>query len=63
MMSAPHLINTPPRSYRDYLAKRGYEPIHITRANKRGGHLVLGNSTQPVSVVPGRKGSFRGHLA
>ena len=49
-------------SYREFLASKGIQPVHIERTMKRGGDLVLHSSSEPVKVAPGRKGQFAGYL-
>jgi hypothetical protein len=49
-------------SYRDFLASKGIQPIHIERTQKRGGHLILRSSCAPIETAPGRKGAFAGYL-
>lgn len=44
-------MNAPARSYRDHLAKRGYEPLQIVRTEKAPGDKVLGSWCRPVASV------------
>lgn len=44
-------IVTTPRSYRDYLAGRGIEPLAIERTEKAPGDLVLSSWCRPVASV------------
>lgn len=48
-------------SYRDFLARKGYQPLHIERTMKRGQDLILRSSCAPVETAPGRKGAFAGY--
>ncbi len=49
-------------SYKDHLARKGLEPLHIHRTVKRGGDLILGNAVMPLRVAPGGKGRFAGYV-
>lgn len=49
-------------SYRDFLARKGIQPLKIERTAKRGGDLVLA-PVAGVQIVPGRKGQFAGYCA
>jgi hypothetical protein len=49
-------------SYRDYLDRKGYQPLHIERTQKRGGDLVLRSWALPAEEAPGRKGQFAGTM-
>lgn len=40
-------------SYRDVLARKGYQPIQIERTEKLGGDVVLRSWAAPVEHVPG----------
>lgn len=47
-------------SYRDVLARKGWQPLRIERTMKRGQDLVL-KPVAGVDTVPGRKGRFAGY--
>lgn len=49
-------------SYRDFLARKGYQPLHIERTQKRAGDVVLHSWALPVEQAPGRKGQFAGTM-
>lgn len=48
-------------TYKDVLARRNIRPAHPERTLKRGGDIVLGNSTRPAVTVPGKPGQFAGY--
>lgn len=48
-------------SYRDFLDRKGIQPIQIERTQKRGQDLILRSSCVPIETAPGRKGSFAGY--
>jgi len=50
-------------SYKDFLARKGIEPLHIERTTKRGGDIILRSWSKPAETVPGRKGSFAGYCS
>lgn len=47
-------------SYRDFLARKGIQPLKIERTMKRGQDLVL-LPVSGVETVPGPRGRFAGH--
>lgn len=47
-------------SYRDVLARKGYQPIHIERTQKRGGDVVLHSWARPAETAPGKRVQFAG---
>lgn len=40
------------KSYRDYLALKGLEPIVIERTAKQAGDFVMVSSCKPLEIVP-----------
>lgn len=48
-------------TYRDFLKPHFRTPLRPVRTLKRGGDIVLGNSTRPAQIAPGKPGQFAGY--